>query len=160
MSSILVQVSYAGQSSAALKACQDVAAQAALQLTDVAATHPNQKKVFNAIVTKQMLLAIAEAIWSAESSCSDTANDSAAADKAASLQQPDRVRSQPEAGTHLAVLLKQLLHKVIFHPSNLEGLLELSSSFSSQYSGPSGAKASEAPRSYHFQLLQVRHRLV
>lgn len=138
-------------------AWQAAAAQAVLQLTDIAASHPNQKKVFTAIVTKPMLLLIAQAIWPEEASQKvtvDTAELHQASDSSSIGHMTDS-RTRLHSERRLAVLLKQLMHKVIFHPSSIEGMLELGASFGSQLDAGAQKKSDNAPRSYHFQLLQV-----
>lgn len=165
MSSVLLHISFPAHPSSpatASSAWHATAAQAALQLTDVAASHPNQKKVFTAIVTKPILLLLAQAIWPdhvphmATAPTAQGQHSTAASDSRVSRHSTDGVRPKRHAERRLAVLLKLLLHKVIFHPSNTEGLLELSSSFGSQHGGRDDMKKSGVPRSYHFQLLQVR----
>lgn len=146
-------------STAASAAWQAATAQAVLQLTDIAASHPNQKKVFTAIITKPLLLLIAQAIWPEETSpqaAADTAESQQASDISSRGHMTD-IRARMHAERRLAILLKQLMHKVIFHPSSTEGLLELGASFGSQLDAGAQKKSDNAPRSYHFQLLQVLH---
>lgn len=143
--------------SAASAAWGSLAVQAAHQLTGVAASHPNQKKVFSAIITKPMLLTVAQAIWphhlrsTAASDNSPAQKSGAAEESDASKRHSHTIMPGHQAEGPMTVILKQLLHQVIFHPSNLDGLLELSSS----QPDSQGNKSSGAPRSYHFQLLQV-----
>ena len=143
--------------SAAAAAWGSLAVQAAHQLIGVAASHPNQKKVFSAIITKPMLSTVAQAIWPGDS-CRTAASDNSSAQKSGAAEESDAskrhlhtIMPRHQAEGPLTVILKQLLHQVIFHPSNLDGLLELSSS----QPDSQGNKSSGVPRSYHFQLLQV-----
>ena len=134
-----------------------LAVQAAHQLVGVAASHPNQKKVFSAIITKPMLMTVAQAIWPGHT-CSTAARDNSPAQKSGGAEESDASKRHShttlltyQGEGPMTVILKQLLHQVIFHPSNLDGLLELSSS----QPDSQGNQSSGTPCSYHFQLLQV-----
>ena len=138
--------------SASLQAWEGLATQACLQLLEVCTSHPNQKKVYTAIMTKQLLLLLAQAIWQPHQTPRIL--------PAAAQTRTHGVSSRTRQSLRLTAAAKHLLHAVIFHSSNTAGMVELGTCFSdsSNHSGQGAAgtnhKAS-ALRSYQFELLQV-----
>lgn len=138
-----------------LQAWEGLASQACIQLLGVCTSHPNQKKVFTAVVTKQLFLLLSQAIWQEpEASLVPDPGDR-------STLAPTEVATVGvgrQSSSQLAAVSRQLLQAVMFHSSSMEGLVELSNSFpSSNNAGPAlrtSAKGS-IPRSYHSLLLQV-----
>lgn len=89
-------------------------------------------------------------------SCKHAVKERAAApDGAGVTQRSEGSRNGSEAAQQTGSILQQLLHRVIFHASNVEGLIELSSTFDQDASSSNQKGADDSPRSYHFQLLQV-----
>ncbi|KAL0022263.1 hypothetical protein WJX77_011953 [Trebouxia sp. C0004] len=138
-----------------LPAWEGLATQACIQLLEVCTSHPNQKKVFTAVVTKHLLLLLSQAVWQTKSvSLPSRQLDTA---QLGSTAIPTATTGRQTAD-QLAAVTKQLLKSVVFHSSSIEGLIELGNSFSSSSHGAHAVLASEmgsTPRSYHSQLLQV-----
>ncbi len=137
--------------SESLQAWEGLATQACIQLLEVCTSHPNQKKVFTAVVTKQLLLLLSQAIWRSDNDAlmSDTRHMPVP-------NVPEGVKNDPgrKSADQLATIATQLLRAVVFHSSSLEGLVELGISFSNEKDSQAADKGT-APHSYHSQLLLV-----
>ena len=140
---------------ASLQAWEGLATQACIQLLEVCTSHPNQKKVYTAVVTKQLLLLLSQAIW----------QPSIPHNPSSFSAQP--LHTDPSAASlyggsaaQLTAAAKELLKAVIFHSGSIQGIIDLGTCFSNGSDDPSSAVAANACktfalRSYHFQMLQV-----
>lgn len=141
--------------SGSLPAWEGLATQACIQLLKVCTSHPNQKKVFTAVVIKHLLLLLSQAVWQTKSVSLPSGQRNTA--QLGSTAVPTATTGRQSAD-QLAAVTKQLLKSVAFHNSSLEGLIGLGNSFSSSGNAVQAVLASEkgsTPRSYHSQLLQV-----
>ena len=144
----VISCRHMGPPPASLQAWEGLATQACIQLLAVCMSQPNQKKVFTAVVTKQLLLQLCQAIWLPDHTVKSLGS------KHTGLH----ARPWP-SGNQLAAAAQQVLHAVIFHSSSMEGLIELGTHFSNSISSTElkGHPANHVapPRSYHLHLLLV-----
>ena len=139
-----------------LPAWEGLATQACIQLLEVCTSHPNQKKVFTAVITKHLLLLLSQAVWQTKSVSMLSKQKGTA--QLGSTAVPTATNERQSAA-QLAAVTKQLLISVVFHNSSIEGLIELGNSFISSGHGAQPILMCErvsTPRSYHSQLLQVK----
>ena len=139
-----------------LSAWEGLANQACIQLLQVCTSHPNQKKVFTAVITKHLLLLLSQAVWQTKSVSTPSRHINTA--QLGFTAVPTATTGRQSAD-QLAAVTKQLLKSVVFHNSSIEGLIELGNSFTSSGHGVQAVLTSErgsTPRSYHSQLLQVQ----
>ena len=139
-----------------LSAWEGLATQACIQLLEVCTSHPNQKKVFTAVITKHLLLLLSQAAWQTKSVSTPSRHINTA--QLGFTAVPTATTGRQSAD-QLAAVTKQLLKSVVFHNSSIEGLIELGNSFTSSGHGVQAVLTSErgsTPRSYHSQLLQVQ----
>lgn len=164
---------------ASLKAWEGLATQACIQLLEVCTSHPNQKKVYTAVVNKPLLLLLSQAIWpptqqtNPHPQAKHLGNDPTGNDPAAN-KNADHKAEHPSGtvpttanmaaphgpGIQLTAVARELILSVVFHSSSIDGIIELGTSFSNSSHKPGGIAADKAakvsaPRSYHYQLLQV-----
>ena len=144
-----------GPPPASLRAWEGLATQACIQLLEVCTSHPNQKKVYTAVTTKQLLLLLSQAIW--QPAVPQNASNSPAQPL---HKEPSAALLYGGSAAQLTAAAKELLQAVVFHSGSIEGIIELGSCFSNSSddaSSNAAANASKASafRSYHFQILQV-----
>lgn len=138
-----------------LSAWEGLATQACIQLLEVCTSHPNQKKVFTAVVTQHLLLLLSQVVWQTKSVSLPSRQTDTVELGSTAVPTPTTGR---QSADQLAAVTKQLLKSVVFHNSSIEGLIELGNSFTSSAHGAQANMTSErgsTPRSYHSQLLQV-----
>ena len=144
---------------ASLNAWEGLATQACIQLLEVCTSHPNQKKVFTAVINKNLLLLLSQAIWPATQQSNlhyQALHPSGMTPSAATMAWPHG------PGVQLTATAQELVRAVVFHSSSIDGIVELGTCFSNGSHEPGSLVADKAanvsaPRSYHFQLLQVGH---
>ena len=141
---------------ASLEAWESLATQACIQLLEVCTSHPNQKKVFTAVITKHLLLLLSQAIWPPPRHLPQATPQSR---KPPSAADDSDVALTRISGLQLTAAAQQVLRAVIFHSSSIDGVIQLGACFNSSQAPGSAATGNPAedpaPRSYHFQLLQV-----
>lgn len=140
--------------SASLEAWEGVATQACIQLLEVCTSHPNQKKVYTAVINKHLLLLLSQAIWPPHHPHQQAPHPSGTTPISENMAPPNR------SGLQLTAAAQELLRAVVFHSSSIDGIVELAASFSTSSHEPVSLAAEKAakvsaPRSYHFKLLQV-----
>ena len=144
---------------ASLSAWEGLATQACIQLLEVCTSHPNQKKVFTAVINKDLLLLLSQAIWPAKQQSNlhyQATHPLGTTLSTASMAPPHGPSVQ------LTATAQELLRAVVLHSSSIDGVAELGTCFSNSSHEPGSvvtdtAANMSAPRSYHFQLLQVGH---
>ena len=144
---------------ASLSAWEGLATQACIQLLEVCISHPNQKKVYTAVINKDLLLLLSQAMWPAtqQSNLRYQATQPSATTTSAACMAPSH-----GPGAQLTATAQELLRAVVFHSSSIDGIVQLGTCFSNSNQEPGSVVADKAanvsaPRSYHFQLLQVHH---
>lgn len=141
---------------ASLEAWEGLATQACLQLLEVCTSHPNQKKVYTAVITRHLLLLLSQAIWPPSHRPPEVIPQSCNPPSAASKSDVAPAR---RSGLQLMAAAQHLLRAVVFHSNSVDGVVQLGACFSSSNEPGSAATGNaaevSAPRSYHLQLLQV-----
>lgn len=154
---------------ASLKAWEGLATQACIQLLEVCTSHPNQKKVYTAVINKPLLLLLSQAIWppTQHTDLHHQAKHLGNGNVPTSDQQAEclsgtvpSIASPYGPGLQLTAVAQELVRAAVFHSSSIDGIIELGTGFNNSSQEPRGIAAEKAakvsaPRSYHYQLLQV-----
>lgn len=165
----VISCRHKAQPPASLEAWEGLATQACIQLLQVCTSHPNQKKVYTAVMTKHLLLLLSQAIWPPPHHLPKATPQSILGSRLTPLHalltaaSSSTMAFTSRPGFQLTAAAQNLLRAVLFHSSSYDGLTQLGASFSSSSSSShapenlaaANAVEASAPRSYHFQLLQV-----